>query len=158
MHNSRTRFFYLSDVLIMTLSVMGLGASLILSLIGVMSIPNSLHGTIAIFGKINLIGAAILGFVFVARYQQLTRNVPQGEVRSQRYQGCPKWMRITCYVCMLAGAFLFFLPAIAEAIGWSQRSDGTNLPATLPGGFGLLAYSAYFSQLYSGIRLYGKTI
>jgi len=52
---------------------------------------------------------------------------------------------------MIVGVGLFFLPAVLQVCGMGPAFDGSELPSTLPGGFGLAGYTAIFSQAYSAM-------
>jgi hypothetical protein len=65
----------------------------------------------------------------------------------------PPLLRTISYALMVAGVLLFFFPAVLQFSGIGPDSDGTTLPSTLPGGFGLMAYTAIFAQTYSLVVL-----
>ena len=156
MHRFRTQILHWADITIFTLCFLGLIASFILSILGLFSIQQSLTGFSALFGKLTLFALIPVGGLFIARYQALTYNVPPNEISKMRYYGCPKWMRIATYSCMVIGVCLFFLPAILEWVGFIPKSNGDSIPSTLPGGFGMLTYSSLFAQLYSLKNQYGS--
>jgi hypothetical protein len=137
------------DIGFYTLCIVGLGASLALSVWGLLIIPNPLPDLPSILGKLIIVAILPIGILFVIRYQQLTRNVKPRLVGKMLYQGCPGWMKSMCYFCMLVGVIFFFLPMVLELVGAIPRNNGEFLPGTFPGGAGLLAYSALPAQLYS---------
>jgi len=139
----------LIDIFVYAGSVFGLLLSAILTGLGVAAFPSPLAGVAASLAKVTLFGLFPIGGVFVFRYNNLIQDTTPRDVKRWGYRGCPPWMRVTCYGLMGAGLALFFLPAFLETIGTIPRSDGSAFPATLPGGFGLIAYSSVFAQLYS---------
>jgi hypothetical protein len=139
----------ISDILILGAALVGLASSFILVGFGIASFPAPLLGLPAALAEYTLLGLFPVGGACILRLQQLNRDRTQREIEATRYSGCPAWMRKTAYSFMAAGVILFFLPAILEFSGTIQPSSGGHLPATTPGGFGLMAYSAFIAQLVS---------
>lgn len=134
-------------------SVVGLALSTILALYGISIFPTPVTGIFAILSKWDLLALFPVGFVFVFRYNSLTRDLTPREVERNRYLGCPSWMSQVAYWSMGIGAVLFFIPIVFETLGYIPKGNysafGTESPSTLVGGFGLIAYSSIFAQLYS---------
>lgn len=139
----------LIDTSIFVSSLIGLLASLALAVVGIVVAPAPLTGVADSLAKIVMLGLFPVGGAFVLRYQHLTQDTTPREVQKWGYYGCPPWMRYTCYGLMTAGLVLFFMPAFTESTGSIPKGGGSEFPSTVPGGFGLLAYSAFFGQLYS---------
>ncbi|MBT9539152.1 hypothetical protein [Thiobacillus sp.] len=139
----------LIDTSIFAGSLIGLLASVVLAVVGVAVAPAPLTGLADSVSKGVMFGLFPVGGAFVLRYNNLTQDTTPREVQKWGYRGCPPWMRYACYGLMIAGLVLFFMPALFESLGSIPKSDGSAFPSTVPGGFGLLAYSAFFGQLYS---------
>lgn len=138
----------LIDTGIFTGSLLGLLASLVLAVVGVAVAPVPLTGVADSLAKVVMLGLFPVGGAFVLRYHSLTQDTTPREVQKWGYGGCPPWMRYTCYGLMIVGLVLFFMPAFFESVNSTSKSGSSEFP-TVPGGFGLLAYSAFFGQLYS---------
>ena len=139
------------DALILLVSTAGVAVSVVLSAWGVSISPGSLEGPAAEIGKWTLLAVLPIGMLFVARLQARERIA--GAPRGLDYSGCPPWLRALSYALMLAGVLLFFYPAALQFSGIGPVADGTSLPSTLSGGFGLVAYTAIFAQTYSLVVL-----
>jgi len=143
------------DALILPISTAGIAVSVVLSAWGVSISPGPLEGPVAEIGKWTLLAILPLGMLFVARLQ--ARERVAGAPRGPDYSGCPLWLRAITYAMMVAGVLLFFYPAALQFSGIGPVADGATLPSTLPGGFGLVAYTSIFGQSYSLIAL-GKIV
>jgi hypothetical protein len=143
----------LLDLSIFLLSAAGFLNSAALSIIGLILLPNQLTGFQLLVGEWNLISVVIVGSIFGARHHALTDELTRREIRLRMYHGCPRWMRLACFTSMIAGAMLFYLPAVLEYFELSERFTGSGMPSTVPGGFGLLCFSSFFAQLYSLLTL-----
>jgi len=134
----------LVDRAILLASAAGVTASAVLSAWGATFIPGSLPRPAESLAKgllLTLVGASV---PHVLRMQALG-------IESADYSGCPRWLRGASYALMLAGGVLFFLPAVLMFCGIGPAVDGSTLPSTVPGGFGLLAFTGIFSQTWSRI-------
>ena len=143
------------DALILLISTAGVTVSVLLSAWGVSISPGPLEGPAAEIGKWTLLAILPLGMLFVARLQARERIA--GAPRAPDYSGCPPWLRAISCATMVAGVLLFFYPAALQFSGIGPVAVGTTLPSTLPGGFGLVAYTSIFAQTYSSIAL-GKIV
>ena len=143
------------DALFLLVSTAGVAVSVALSAWGVSISPGPLEGAAAEVGKWTLLATLPLGTLFVARLQAQERIA--GESRGPDYSGCPRWLRAISYALMVAGVLLFFYPAALQFSGIGPVADGTTLPSTLPGGFGIVAYTAIFAQTYS-LAVLGKIV
>jgi hypothetical protein len=141
------------EFLIYASSVVGLLLSAALAIRGLVIFPSPMTGVFATVGKWVLLALFPVGFAFVLRYQSLTRDWTRRKVRHLQYSGCPPWMKRMAYCNLGIGVVLFFLPGVLEMVGYIPKGDyssfGKEFPSTVAGGFGLMAYSAFFAQLYS---------
>jgi hypothetical protein len=144
------------DLYIYVACLIGLVASVWLIVLGLAVMPGPLNGYGVALAKGTLLSVFGVGVPFVLRWQQLTVDTTLRKVGKAQYRGCPRWMRLTCYGLMAAGAVLFFLPLVLESTAVTPPSDGSAIPSTLAGGFGLMAYSSIFAQLYSLKALSGS--
>ena len=147
----------LIDFGIYGISTAGLVVSVVLGGFGLLTFPAPLSGWAHSFSKAMLFSLVPTGALFVCRYNQLTYDRTPRDVAKSMYSGCPPWMRTATYSLMVVGLSLFFLPAVFELCGYIPHNDGTSFPSTTPGGFGLMAYSAFIAQLYSAAAIAGKT-
>ena len=147
----------LIDVGIYSISAIGLTVSVALAGFGLLTFPTPLSGWVNSASKVMLVSLVPTGALFVLRYNRLNYDRTQREIANSMYSGCPQWMRRTAYSLMILGMSLFFLPAVFEIGGYIPRSDGSSLPSTTPGGFGLIAYTAFIAQLYSATSIARKT-
>ena len=134
-----------ADALILLVALTGMLLSIVMAAWGIAIAPNPLHGAFKQIGLVTLIGTLPIGAVFVLRQQAF------GAGDSADYSGCPRWMQLACYATFVAGLVLFFLPAVLQFCGVGPVFDGSQLPSTVPGGFGLLAYTSIFGQTYSSV-------
>jgi hypothetical protein len=132
---------------ILLASAVGFAMSLVLSAWGISIAPAPLDGPMADLGRWTLLAEFPVGLLFVLRLQ--ARERVEGSYGGADYSGCPRWLRLASYAFMAAGVLLFFYPAILQFSGVGPVADGSTLPSTLPGGFGLLANSSLFAQTYS---------
>lgn len=137
------------DLCIFAGCLAGLAASLVLAALGVADVRAPLTGAAFVFAKWTLLWILPVGLAFVLRYRHLTYDQTAREVEMWRYNGCPPWMRLTCLALMAAGLALFFTPAVLELMGVIPHGDNSPMPSTVPGGFGIVAFSSIFAQLYS---------
>jgi hypothetical protein len=151
------QFGRLIDFSIYGISTVGLAVSVVLAGFGLVTFPVPLSGWVDSLSKGMLLSLAPTGALFVFRYNRLNYDRTQREIANTIYSGCPQWMRTTAYSLMILGVSLFFLPAVFEIGGYIPHSNGSSLPSTTPGGFGLIAYTAFIAQLYSATSIAGKT-
>ncbi len=137
------------DIVMYVSSVLGLVASLCLAVLGIFSFPAPLSGFAALLGKVTMFALLPVGILYVYRLQKANYERTQREADMLGLSGCPHWMRHPANILMVLGVILFFLPGVLEFLGYIPKSDGTTLPSTTPGGFGMLAYTGMFVQLYS---------
>jgi hypothetical protein len=145
------------DFSIYGISAVGLAVSVVLVGFGLLTFPAPLSGWANSLSKVTLLSIVPTGALFVLRYNRLNYDRTQREIANSMYSGCPRWMRATAYSLMALGVILFFLPAVFEFGGYIPHSDGSSLPSTTPGGFGLIAYTAFIAQLYSATSIARKT-
>ncbi|MCK9687067.1 hypothetical protein [Scleromatobacter humisilvae] len=131
------------DALILLMSGAGIAVSTALAAWGIAVAPNALQAPALGFGVATLVGVLPVGALFVLRQQA------KGILAPPDYSGCPAWLRLLCNVLMIAGVALFFLPAVLQFCGIGPAFNGSELPSTLPGGFGLAIYTGIFGQAYS---------
>ena len=122
----------------------GMAASLALSAWGLAFMPGWLTGIAEMLGGWLLLATVAVGIAFAWRMQ--ARAIVDAD-----YAGCPRWLRRASYALMFAGGVLFFLPAVLMFSGIGPAFNGSTLPSTVPGGFGLLAYTSIFAQTWSMI-------
>jgi hypothetical protein len=115
--------------------------------------PASLFGWANSLSKVTLLSIVPIGTLFVLRYNRLNYDRTQREIANSMYSGWPQWMRATAYSLTTLGVLLLFLPAGFEFGGYIPHSDSSSLPSTTPGGFGLIAYTAFIAQLYSATSI-----
>jgi uncharacterized membrane protein YidH (DUF202 family) len=147
----------LIDFGIYGISAVGLAVSVALVGFGLLTFPVPLSGWVNSLSKVMLLSLVPTGALFVLRYNRLNYDRTQREIANSMYSGCPQWMRTTAYSLMILGVSLLFLPAVFEIAGYIPHSDGSSLPSTTPGGFGLIAYTAFIAQLYSATSIARKT-
>jgi hypothetical protein len=151
MRDTKTTNIPPADALILLASMAGIGISLVLAAWGICVAPSPLQGIFEGIGAVALVGTLPVGAAFVFRQQALGAEGPPD------YSGCPRWMRVSCNALMISGVVLFFLPAAMQFCGIGPAFDGSQLPSTLPGGFGLAAYTGIFGQTYSSVSLRERT-
>lgn len=135
------------DTVILLVSTAGIAVSLALSAWGVSIAPGPLQGPVAEIGKWALLAEFPLLLLFILRLQARDRTAGASQVPD--YSGCPPWLRALSYGLMGAGVLLFFYPAVLQFSGIGAVADGSTLPSTMPGGFGLLTNTSIFAQTYS---------
>ncbi len=133
------------DALILLTSAAGIAVSIAMAAWGVAIAPNALQAPALWFGVATLVGVLPVGALFVLRQQAMRILGPPD------YSGCPPWLRQLSYALMIAGVALFFLPAVLQFCGIGPAFNGSELPSTLPGGFGLAGYTGIFGQAYSSM-------
>jgi len=139
----------LIDLAIYSVSGIGFLVSVLLCVCGMMSFPEPLSGWAASLSKALMFSLIPIGGMFVLRLHYLNYDRTPREVAKTMYSGCPLSVRTTAYLLMASGLILFFLPGLWELLGYIPHSDGHSFPSTTPGGFGLLAFTAFIAQLYS---------
>lgn len=99
-----------------------------------------------------IVGLFVVGFPAIFVINSAWHDYPQKMYLELMYAGCPAWMRRLTYALVAVGAAIFLTPILLglEVGGESWRGPGRSL---FLGGFGLLAYSAFFAQVYSALHL-----
>ena len=133
------------------MSAAGIAVSTAMAVWGIAIAPAALQAPALWVGQATLVGVLPVGALFVLR-QQATEALGPPD-----YSGCPFWLRLLLYALMIAGAALFFLPAVLQFWSIGPAFDGSQLPSTLPGGFGLVGYTGIFGQAYSSVALRERT-
>jgi hypothetical protein len=100
------------------------------------------------------VGFFVVAFPSFFIIKNATQDLPQREVTNLMYAGCPAWLKRLGYVVMAFGALNFFGSILLQKSG-SRAAQSDWFPAIALGGFGLMAYSAFFNQLYSSVHLPG---
>ena len=131
------------DALILLVSGAGIVASAAMAAWGIAIAPNALQSPASGFGLATLVGVLLVGALFVLRQQA------RGILGPPDFSGCPAWLRLSCHALIIAGVVLFFLPAVLQFCGIGPGFNGSQLPSTLPGGFGLAGYTVIFGQAFS---------
>jgi hypothetical protein len=128
----------------------GLAASADVAVSAFMASPAPLAGMAASLAHNVLVALPVVGGAFILRYKQLTHGAQPRQRELMRFSECPPWMRGICYALMLLGVSLFAWSAGLEVLGFISKATGAAIRV---GGFGLVANSFIFGQLYSVQRL-----
>ncbi len=143
----------ITDILVYASSILGLIACIYLAVVEVISFSEELSGFSALVARVSMFGLIPVSILLIFRLQAINYDKTQRQVDEAGISGCPTWVRALANVLLIVGAILFFLPMFLELFHYLPHNDGEFFPATVSGGFGILAYSSIFVQLYSANAL-----
>lgn len=133
---------------VLVLALIGLAASVFVLVLGVVGKEQQLGVVQAV-----LIGCLVLVMVPLV----LIANSSQAPARGRRwdalYKGCPVWMRRLTYALAILGTVGFFGSMLLEQFGKLPSPGRDEFPGITFGSFGVVAFSAMFSQLYSALQM-----